>query len=72
MLIDLTKLGLSCLLPWVLWNPKFSFKTAYVTHIYALFYKKCQISKFRKCHKFLIMIVYLYSIVSVYSQLLNK
>ena len=32
-----------------------SSETDYVTPIYALFYKKCQISKSKKCHKFLIM-----------------
>ena len=59
MLLYLTKLCLSCVLPWVLWNPMFSSKTEYVTHIYALFYKKVQISKFKKCYEFLIMIIHL-------------
>ena len=57
MLLYLTKVSLSCVLPWVLWNPKFSSKTDYATHIYAFFFcKKHQILKFKKCHKFLIMI----------------
>ena len=56
MLLYLTKLDLSCALPWVLWNPKSSSKTDNVTHIYALLCKKCQISKFKKCHKSFIMI----------------
>ena len=52
MLLYLTKLCLCCLLPWVLWKPKFLSKTYYVTYIYALFYKKCQISKFQKSQIF--------------------
>ena len=55
-----TKLGLSWVLPWVLWNPKFSSKTdnvIYIYAIYALLCKKCQISKFKKRHEFLIMIL---------------
>ena len=48
MLLYLTKLGLGCVLHWALWNLKFSSKTDYVTHIYVLFCKKCQIPKIQK------------------------
>ena len=50
MFLYLTKLGLSCVLPWGLWNPKFSSKTDYVTHIYiyALFCKKMPNVKMQK------------------------
>ena len=48
MFLYLTKLGLKCVLPWVLWNPTFSSKTDNVTHIYAPFCKKCQILKLKK------------------------
>ena len=57
MLLYLTKFGLSRVLPWVLWNLKFSSKTEYVTHIYTLFYKKWQISKFKKYHELFIIIM---------------
>ena len=48
MLLYLTKFGLSRVLPWVLWNLKFSSKTEYVTHIYTLFYKKMANFKIQK------------------------
>ena len=54
--VELMTVSLSFMLPWVLWNRKFSSKADYVTHIDALFYKICRISKFKKCHKFLTMI----------------
>ena len=55
--VEFMTVSLSCVLPWVLWNPKFSSKTDYVTHMYAVFfYKKCQISKFKKRHEFLTVI----------------